>query len=172
MLPIEKPERKVRHSKKEKVRIEIRQMNLDDLSQVWHLGEKIFTPSYLPFTYRTWNVDELLSLFNDDSELCLVAEDVKSGKIVGFALGVILKRPQSRWKYGYFNWVGIQKIRQKSGVGKRLYNELEKRFKQKGAKIAIVDVENNNPAGTRFVKRLGFKEAEGYLWFSKSIEED
>ena len=67
----------------------------------------LFTPSYLPFTYRAWNVDELLSLFNDDSELCLVAEDVKSGKILGFALGVILKRPQSSWKYGYFNWVGV-----------------------------------------------------------------
>ena len=156
---------------KKKQQIEIRQMTLDDLSEVTHLGEKIFTPSYLPFTYRTWNVDELLSLFNDDSELCLVAEDVKSGKIVGFALGVILKRPQSSWKYGYFNWVSVQKIRQKSGVGKRLYNELEKRFKQKGARIAIVDVESNNPAGIRFVNRLGFKQAESYIWFSKNIEE-
>jgi ribosomal protein S18 acetylase RimI-like enzyme len=172
MLPSEKTETKVKPTKKKKLRIEIREMNLDDLSEVWHLGEKIFTPSYLPFTYRTWNVDELVSLFNDDSELCLVAEDVKSGKIVGFALGVILKRPHSRWKYGYFNWVGVKKMRQKSGVGKRLYSELEKRFKQKGARIAIVDVENNNPGGTRFVKGLGFKEAESYIWFSKNIEDD
>lgn len=55
-------------------------------------------------------------------------------------MGVVLKRPLSPWKYGYFNWVGVQKIRQKSGVGKRLYNELEKRFKQKRATIAIVDL--------------------------------
>jgi len=48
---------------------------------------------------------------------------------------------------------------------------LEKRFKQKGARIAIVDVENNNPAGIRFVKGLGFKQAESYIWFSKNIEE-
>jgi hypothetical protein len=27
-------------------------MTLDDLSEVWHLGEKIFAPSYLPFTYQ------------------------------------------------------------------------------------------------------------------------
>jgi len=167
----EKPKKKAKPVRKKKSQIEIRQMTLEDLSEVWHLGEKIFTPSYLPFTYRTWNVDELLSLFNDDPELCLVAEDVKSGKIVGFALGVILKRPQSPWKYGYFNWVSVQKIRQKSGVGKRLYNMLEKRFKQKGARIAIVDVENNNPAGIRFVKELGFKQAESYIWFSKNIEE-
>jgi hypothetical protein len=44
---------------------------------------------------------------------------------------------------------------------------MEKRFKQKGARMAIVDVESNNPAGTRFVKGLGFKQAESYIWFSK-----
>jgi hypothetical protein len=54
--------RKAKLSGKKKTQIEIRQMTLDDLSEVWHLGEKIFTPSPLPFTYRTWNVDELLSL--------------------------------------------------------------------------------------------------------------
>jgi ribosomal protein S18 acetylase RimI-like enzyme len=52
-----------------------------------------------------------------------------------------------------------------------LYKELEKRFKQKEARIAIVDVENNNPTGIRFVKGRGFKQAEGYIWFSKNIEE-
>jgi ribosomal protein S18 acetylase RimI-like enzyme len=171
MSPTENPKRKTKPVKKKRTRIEIRQMILEDLSEVWHLGEKLFTPSHLPFTYRAWNVDELLSLFNDDPELCLVAENAKTGKILGFALGVILKRPQSSWKYGYFNWVGVQKIKQQSGVGKRLYNELEKRFKQKGARIAIVDVESNNPPGVRFVKGLGFKQAESYVWFSKNIED-
>jgi GNAT superfamily N-acetyltransferase len=65
----------------------------------------------------------------------------------------------------------MQKIRQKSGVGKMVYNELEKRFKHRGVRIAIVDVENNNPVGVRFVEGLGFKEAESYVWFSKNIED-
>lgn len=156
---------------KKKPQIEIRQMVLDDLSEVWHIGEKIFTPSYLPFTYRTWNVDELMSLFCDDPELCLVAEDANTKNIVGFALGVILKRPMSPWTYGYFNWIGVKKIRQKSGVGKRLYAELEKRFKQKGARIALVDVESSNHTGIHFVDKLGFKKGESYIWFSKNIED-
>lgn len=170
-MSLGKPKRKAKPKKKKTLRIEIRQMTLDDLSEVWKIGEKVFSPSRLPFTYRTWNVDELLSIFNDAPELCLVAEDLKSEKIVGFALGVILARPQSSWKYGYFNWVGVLRISQKSGVGKRLYNELERRFKQKGARIAIVDVESNNPTGIRFVKGLNFKPAESYIWFSKNIEE-
>lgn len=157
--------------KKKSRRVIIRKMILEDLSEVWHIGEKIFSPSDLPFTYRSWNVEELLSLFNDDPDLCLVAEDLTSNKIVGFALGVILKRPHSSWKYGYFNWVAVAKIKQGSGIGKRLYVELEKRFKKKGARIALVDVEGNNPAGIEFVKEVGFKRGENYIWFSKNIED-
>lgn len=160
-----------RHVKKRKIQIEIRQMVLEDLSKVWHLGEKTFTPSSLQYTYRTWNTDELLSLFNSDPELCLVAEQTKTNKIVGFALGTILKRPFSPWTYGYFVWAGVQKGFQKTGVGRRLYRELEKRFKDKGARIVMVDVESNNPVGICFIKKLGFKEAQTYTWYSKNLEQ-
>lgn len=146
-------------------------MTLEDLSEVWHLGEKIFTPSSLQFAYRTWNVDEILSLFQGDQELCLVAEDARSKKIVGFAMGMIMKRPFSPWTYGYFVWAGVRKMKQKGGIGRRLYKELEKRFKDKGARIAIVDVESNNQAGIRFIKKLGFKEAQTYTWYSKNLEQ-
>lgn len=146
-------------------------MTLEDLSEVWHLGEKVFTPSGLQFAYRTWNVDEILSLFHGDPELCLVAEDAHSKKIVGFAMGMIMKRPFSPWTYGYFVWAGVRKMKQKGGIGRRLYKELEKRFKDKGARIAIVDVESNNQAGIRFIKKLGFKEAQAYTWYSKNLEQ-
>ena len=166
-----KVKRRIKRGKKGKIQVEIRQMTLEDLSEVWHLGERIFTPSSLQFTYRTWNIDELLSLFNDDPELCLVAEDTRSNKIVGFAMGMIMKRPFSPWTYGYFVWAGVKKMKQRGGVGKRLYKELEKRFKDKGARIAIVDVESSNPVGKRFIKKLGFKEAQTYIWYSKNLEQ-
>lgn len=171
MLLAKRVNRWTRRVKKRKVQVEIRQMTLEDLSKVWHLGEKTFTPSSLQYTYRTWNTDELLSLFNGDPELCLVAEQTKTNKIVGFALGTILKRPFSPWTYGYFVWAGVQKRFQKTGVGRRLYRELEKRFKDKGARIVMVDVESNNPAGMRFIKKLGFKEAQTYIWYSKNLEQ-
>ncbi|MGQ9530586.1 MAG: GNAT family N-acetyltransferase [Candidatus Bathycorpusculaceae bacterium] len=160
-----------KQAERRKAQIEIRQMTLEDLSEVWHLGEKIFTPSSLQFTYRTWNINELLSYFYSDQELCLVAENTRSKKIVGFALGTILKRPFSPWTYGYFVWAGVQKMSQRGGVGKRLYKELEKRFKDKGARIVIVDVESNNQAGIHFIKKLGFKEAQTYIWYSKNLEQ-
>ncbi|MGQ9641491.1 MAG: GNAT family N-acetyltransferase [Candidatus Bathycorpusculaceae bacterium] len=166
-----KIKKSTKRAKKRKSYFEVRQMTLEDLPEVWHLGEKIFTPSSLQFTYRTWNIDELLSLFSGDPELCLVAEDAESKKIVGFVIGAILKRPYSPWTYGYFVWAGVRKMKRKLGVGKRLYRELEKRFKDKGARIAIVDVESNNPIGIRFIRKLGFKEAQTYIWFSKNLEQ-
>jgi len=171
MLLPKKAKRRIKRGKKGKIQVEIRQVTLEDLSEVWHLGERIFTPSSLQFTYRTWNIDELLSLFNDDPELCLVAEDTRSNKIVGFAMGMIMKRPFSPWTYGYFVWAGVKKMKQRGGVGRRLYRELEKRFKDKGARIAIVDVESSNPAGKRFIRKLGFKEAQTYIWYSKNLEQ-
>jgi hypothetical protein len=48
-----KPYRKGKRAKKRKIEIEIRQMTLEDLPEVWRLSEKIFTPSQLQFTYRT-----------------------------------------------------------------------------------------------------------------------
>ncbi|MBS7616319.1 GNAT family N-acetyltransferase [Candidatus Bathyarchaeota archaeon] len=167
---VEKSVRKRKRVKKRRFEVEVRQMTLEDLPEVWRLSEKIFTPSQLQFTYRTWNVNELLSLFQEDPELCLVAEDVASKRIFGFAIGTILKRPFSPWTYGYFVWAGVKKIRQRRGVGRRLYRELEKRFKDKGARIAIVDVESNNQAGMRFMEKLGFKPSQTYIWYSKLLE--
>jgi ribosomal protein S18 acetylase RimI-like enzyme len=101
----------------------------------------------------------------------LVAEDANTKRIVGFVMGRILKRPFSPWTYGYFVWACVRRIRQKKGVGKRLYRELEKRFKEKGARIAIVDVEGNNQAGIKFIEKLGFKKSQTYIWYSKNHEQ-
>ncbi len=57
----EKAKQQGKRLRKRKTEIEIRQMTLEDLSDVWHLGEEIFTPSRLQYTYRTWNVDELVN---------------------------------------------------------------------------------------------------------------
>jgi len=81
--------------RRKRLDFDVRQMTLEELPEVWRLSEKIFTPYSLQFTYRTWNINELLSRFQDDPELCIVAENKATGKIVGFIIGSILKRPLS-----------------------------------------------------------------------------
>jgi ribosomal protein S18 acetylase RimI-like enzyme len=153
-------------------RLEIRSMTIDDFPKVWHIGERIFSSRISPYTYRTWTIDELVTFYHNDPELCLVAENIDTGRIVGFILGTILKRPYSPWTYGYVVWAGVRRSYQKRGVGVRLYKELEKRFVDKGVRIAIADAESTNKSGIKFLESLGFKQAETYFWFSKSLEKE
>ena len=68
--------------------LEIREMDIDDVAIVFHLGERLFTAGKSPNLYRSWDVYDLLSLFASDGDFCLVAE--LEDQIVGFALGYFL----------------------------------------------------------------------------------
>jgi hypothetical protein len=52
----------------------IREMEIDDFPEVFHIGEEVFTVEYSQSLYRTWDEFEITTLFNSDTELCLVAE--------------------------------------------------------------------------------------------------
>ena len=93
-----------------RARVAIRQMVIEDLPEVWHIGEKAFVPSASSYTYQTWNVDELVAYFHGDPELCLVAEDSATQKILGFALGTMLKRPYSPWTYDTLFGVEFERL--------------------------------------------------------------
>lgn len=65
--------------------------------------------------YRTWDEYEITTLFNSDSELCLVAE--LGDEIVGFALGTTVEKQHSAWKYGYLVWIGVRPVCRSAGRG-------------------------------------------------------
>ena len=52
----------------------VRDLTIDDFADVFHLGEQLFTADYSPSMYRTWDEYEITTLYNSDTELCLVAE--------------------------------------------------------------------------------------------------
>ena len=62
------------HERTPKPEIEIREMELDDLAPVYHMGEKLFTSDLYPFLYRTWDEWEVVGHYNTDPEFALVAE--------------------------------------------------------------------------------------------------
>ena len=67
--------------------VEIREMEIGDLADVYELGEELFTAERWPSLYRTWDQYELATHFAADSETCLVAED--NDKVVGFIVGSV-----------------------------------------------------------------------------------
>jgi len=148
-------------------KIRIREMSIDDLSHVYHIGENIFTVEYSSTLYRTWDEYEITSLFNTDNELCLVAE--VRDQIVGFALGTTVEKHHSAWKYGYLLWLGVRPDMQKHRIGERLFREIKRRMREQGARIIIIDTDADNRAAINFFKKKGFGNIEKHVYMSLNL---
>ena len=145
----------------------IREITIDDFAEVFHLGEQLFTSDYSPSMYRTWDEYEITTLYNSDSELCLVAE--LEDEIVGFALGTTVDKSNSAWKYGYLVWIGVRPGLQKKGVGDGLFNEKKKRMIDQGVRMVIIDTDADNEAGIRFFKKLGFGNIQKHVYMTLNL---
>jgi ribosomal protein S18 acetylase RimI-like enzyme len=154
--------------KNKKVTITIRQMEIDDVSAVYHLGEELFTSDEFPFLYRTWDPYEVTDYFTSDPDYCLVAEG--EGKIVGFILATTVEKEGTAWrKYGYLSWIGVDEAFQRTGVGLRLYRKLEDSFREDGVRMVMADTEAGNKEAIAFFKTLGFSSERQHLWLAKTL---
>lgn len=147
--------------------LQIREMTVDDLAEVFHIGELIFTAEYSPSLYRTWDEYEVTSMFNSDSELCLVAESCD--RIVGFALGTTVEKQHSAWKYGYLVWLGVCPRAQKLRVGQNLFKEMKKRMRAQGVRMIIIDTDADNRAGIDFFTKLGFGNTQEHVYMTLNL---
>jgi len=147
--------------------LRIREMTIDDFSVVFHIGEMVFTAEYSQSLYRTWDEYEITTLFNSDSELCLVAE--AGEKILGFALGTTVKKQHSPWKYGYLVWLGVRRDTQKGQVGSRLCTEIKRRMKEQGVRMIIIDTSADNQPAVRFFQKQGFGDIHEHVYMSLNL---
>jgi ribosomal protein S18 acetylase RimI-like enzyme len=145
----------------------VREMIIDDLSEVFHIGEELFTAEYSQSLYRTWDEYEITTLFNSDNELCLVAE--QGEKLLGFALGTTVKKHNSPWKYGYLVWLGVRREIQKLQVGERLFKEIRRRMKEQGVRMIIIDTSANNRPAIRFFEKHGFDNIQEHVYMTLNL---
>ena len=153
---------------KKKNDIIIRQMDIDDLASVFHLGENLFTSEELPILYRTWDQYEVTEYFSSDPDYCLVAE--KKGEIVGFVLATTIEKEGTAWrKYGYLSWIGVDDTYRRNRVGRRLYRKLEEILKKDGVRMIIADTEGGNQGAIAFFDAVGFTTRTEHLWLAKTL---
>lgn len=146
----------------------IRLMEIDDLSAVYHLGEKLFTSEELPILYRTWDAHEVTDYFGTDPEYCLVAE--ADSDIAGFILGNTIVKEGTAWKrYGYVAWIGVEEAYQRMGLGERLYHKIEDMFHQEGVRMVICDTEAGNRGAIGFFETMGFTNSTKHVWLAKTL---
>ena len=145
----------------------IREMEVEDLSEVFALGEEYFTAEDWPSLYRTWDEYELVTMFASDGETCLVAED--DDEIVGFALGTMIEKRRSAWSYGYLVWLCVASEHRREGLAKRLVDRITEIFIREGARMMIVDTDAENEAAIGFFRKQGFGGETEHLYFSKNL---
>ena len=145
----------------------IRELEFDDLPAVFHLGETLFTAGKWPVLYRHWDEYEVLERFLSDNEYCFVAE--REEKIVGFAIGTLIRKSKGSWTYGYLIWLGIDQKFQGKGIGKNLLNRLTRRLIENGAKMMMVDTASDNTQAIEFFKKKGFDNIDPHVYLTKNL---
>jgi ribosomal protein S18 acetylase RimI-like enzyme len=156
--------------RKKRVSVEIRRMEIDDLAKIFHMGEKLFTARDIPNLYRTWDEYEVISLFQTDSELCLVAEDGEEERIAGFALGTTITKTRSAWKYGYLVWLGIDPGYHGQGVATKLFHRFRDAMVASGIRILLVDSEADNLPALHFFRKMGFGSPQEHIYLSLNLD--
>ena len=147
--------------------VRFRNMTIDDFPEVFHIGEEVFTADYSQSLYRTWDEYEITTLFNSDSDLCLVAEAGDS--ILGFALGTTVNKHKSSWKYGYLVWLGVRSGIQQGGIGSGLFKEIKRRMKEQGVRMIIIDTSADNLPAVRFFEKQGFADTQQHVYMSLNL---
>lgn len=149
--------------------VKVREMRVDDIPEVYRLGQQLFNPQNVSTFYRTWDAFEVTHNFNQDPHLTLVAETAK-GVVVGFALGTTYENESGGWKYGYILWMGVNRHAQSRGLGRQLYLEMERRMRAEGVRMAFVDTAQSNLHAIGFFKRMGYGRPEAEVWMSKVLQ--
>ncbi len=167
MIEPSKPSRK--RPRAASTSVEIRQMQLKDISAVFELGQELFTAEQLPTLYRSWDEHEIVALFDSDEETCLVAET--GGQVVGFALGRVMDKPRSAWRYGWLEWLGVAARFKRSGIARRLLNQLTNLFIERDARIMLVDTDAKNHSALAFFRKNGFGQEIRHVYLSQNLED-
>jgi ribosomal protein S18 acetylase RimI-like enzyme len=147
----------------------IREMEIDDLAVVFHLGEKLFTAREVPNLYRTWDEFEVVSLFQSDPEFCLVAES--GDRIAGFAMGTTISKSRSAWKYGHLYWLGVEPAFHVHGIATRLFHHFRELMIQEGVRILVVDTEADNLPALHFFRKMGFGHPQEHIYMTLNLDQ-
>lgn len=147
--------------------VEIREMELEDISPIYQLGEEVFTSDRWPQLHRTWDEYEVVEAFMHDRETSLVA--VLNGRVVGFALGVLIAKRHSSWVYGYLEWLAVDPELGRRGVAKLLIKDLRALFIEAGARMLLVDTHADNEPALNFFRRQGFGSEEDHVYLSLNL---
>lgn len=109
---------------------------------------------------ETESLDALATQLAWDSELVMVAE--RDGAVVGVVVGTI------DGTRAYFYRLAVDPKEQGTGIGRKLVEALEARFRQRGVNRVLIMVNQDNEEVIPFYHSLGY-ELQKYVTLSKKL---
>jgi ribosomal protein S18 acetylase RimI-like enzyme len=109
---------------------------------------------------ETETLDALAKQLAWDSDLVMIAE--YEGQVAGVIVGTI------DGTRGYFYRLAVDPALQGKGIGRKLIEALEKRFKERGVTRVFIMVNQDNKKVIPFYTSLGY-EVQEYITLSKKI---
>lgn len=95
-----------------------------------------------------------------DSELVMVAE--QDGEVVGVVVGTI------DGTHAYFYRLAVDPSHQGRGIGRKLVEAIENRFRQRGVNRVLIMVNQDNEKALPFYHSLGY-QLQKYVTLSKKL---
>ncbi|MBI9015706.1 MAG: GNAT family N-acetyltransferase [Phycisphaerae bacterium] len=152
---------------KNDVEVEIRTATIDDLADIFHLGEIVFTSQEVSNLYRTWDEYEVTHLYNSEAEYMLVA--IVDDVLVGFALGTTIEKNRSAWNYGHLLWLGGDPDYGRLGVASQLFERFKELMVEANVRMLLVDTQADNDGAIRFFHKKGFTNPVDHVYMTMKL---
>jgi ribosomal protein S18 acetylase RimI-like enzyme len=125
------------------------------------LLDKLYEIEKQSFQHEAFSKREIGYLLKDYNSISLVAR-VK-GDVVAFAIGRI--EQEKGTLYGHIFTLETLPLHRRKGIAKKLLNNLETMFAERGAKESRLEVRENNVAAITLYQKFGYEQVcrlEGY----------
>ena len=148
--------------------VKIREVCIDDLPSIFHLGEKLFKAQSVSNLYRTWDEYEVTGMYNCEPQYMIVAEI--DSKVVGFALGTVIEKNATAWNYGHLVWLGVDTDCSRMGIASMLFDRFRKLMEEKRVRMLVMDTQADNEGAIAFFKSKGFSNPVDHVYMSLNLD--
>lgn len=150
--------------------VNIREVSIDDLAAIFHLGEKVFTSQEVSNLYRTWDEYEITGFFNSEPEHIIVAE--VDNCLAGFAMGTTINKARSAWSYGHLVWLAVDPDFARQGIGALLFERFRELMQKEGVRMLLVDTQADNLAAIEFFRNNGFENPTDHVYMTLNLQKE
>ncbi len=154
----------------ENYKVQLKPLGIDDISEVFHLGEEIFKNSYERdnLSYLLWSEDEILQLYTRSTGYCFVARIGQ--EIAGFLLGSSTVDKNHAKKFGRIQWICVKPEHFKEEIDLKLIQHFLKVLKkQEITSLVITGADYNSNPAIKYYSNVGLTKTSTRTLLTKCL---